>query len=370
MTEVLLEELSNSDINWLRKTGRQQEVKTDSILIQQNSPVDFLYVVLDGELAAIIAKNQGSRLGGVFAALEEDQELEQEIARFSSGEILGEMSFLQSNSSANTVKALKNSVVLAVSRQELLEKLHSDLGFASRFYRAIAILLLERFQSLVKLYLSRRRGIIQPLEDVPLIFGELSDSDVDWMLQKGHLQELPKNTVLIRASQSVENLYILLQGKMSVSLSESKRNRLTSIFASLETDEETDESLEREIARVSKGEIIGEIALLDSKLSTATFRAVEDSLLLAIPRQKLLIKLQQDPGTASRFYRVVVILLSGRLQGLISRLGFGRSSYQVGKRLSRDTEYEDEIDLEVMDNLTLGGARFDWMLKRLKVGSW
>ena len=367
MTEVLLEQLSNSDIQWIRTTGRQQEVSAGSVLIQQHSKVDFFYIVLEGDLVATIAKNQGSALGGAFAALEDDQDLEEEIARFSSGEVLGEMAFLDISPSATTVKAVENSVVLAVPRQELVGRLQQDLDFASRFYRAIAILLSYRFQGLVKLYLRRRRGQIAPLQDVPLIFGELSDSDVDWMIAQGHLEEIPAGTVLIRTGRQVENLYVLLQGTMSVLVSELKRERLTSVFAALESDEETDQTPSREIGRTSRGEMIGETAVLDSHRSNSTFKALEDSLLLAIPRQQLTIKFQQDPGMSSRFYRVVAMLLSGRLQGLISRLGFGRSSYRVGQALSQDVEYEDEIDLEVMDNLTLGGARFDWMLRRLRV---
>lgn len=81
----------------------------------------------------------------------------------------------------------------------------------------------------------------------------------------------------------------------------------------------------------------------------------------------MILKLQQDVGMASRFYRVIAKLMSGRVQGMISRLGFGKTSYSQGETLSQDTTYEDEIDLDVMDNLTLGGARFDWMLRRLKV---
>ncbi|MGK7876548.1 MAG: cyclic nucleotide-binding domain-containing protein [Xenococcaceae cyanobacterium] len=367
MTEVLLQQLNNSDIQWIRSAGRQEEVAADTILIQQRSQVDFLYIVLDGELAATISRNEESRMGRAFAALEDEQDLEEEIARFSSGEVLGEMAFLDINPSASTVKALENSVLLAVPRQELLEKLWQDLGFASRFYRAISILLLDRFQRLVKLYLRRKMWQIAPLQDVPMLFGELSDSDVDWMVERGHLEEIVADTTLIRAGLQVENLYVLLQGTMSVSVSEQKRNRISSVFAALEEDEETEESLGREIARISRGEIIGEIAFLDSNLSNSTFKALEDSLVLAIPRQQLLIKLQQDLTMAARFYRVVAILLSGRLQGLISRLGFGRSSYRLGQSLSQEVKYEDEIDLEVIDNITLGGARFDWMLKRLRV---
>lgn len=367
MTEVLLEELSNSDINWIKTTGRKQEISAGTVLIQQHSQVSSLYLILRGTFAATVARNEGSALGRAFAALEDEQDLEQEIGRFSGGEVVGEMSFLDISPAATTVKAVENSLILAIPRERLIERLREDIGFGSRFYRAISILLLDRFDRLLKLYLKRKMGQIAPLQDVPLIFGELSDSDVDWMVEYGHIEAVDAGTLLIRSGRSVENLYVLMQGRMSVSVSEQTSNRLTSVFASLESDDEETESPEREIARVSRGEIVGEVACLDSHLSNISLRAIEDSLVLAIPRKQLLIRLQQDPGMGSRFYRVVSMLLSGRLQGLISRLGFGRSSYRMGQRLSADIQYEDEIDLEVLDNMSLGGARFDWMLRRLKV---
>ncbi len=122
-----------------------------------------------------------------------------------------------------------------------------------------------------------------------------------------------------------------------------------------------------EIGSSLSGEIIGETALIDARLPTYTFKAAENSQVLAIKKQQLTIKLQQNPGMGARFYRVIAMLLSARLQGLISRLGYGRSSYRVGQALSEDFKYEDEIDLQAMDNIFLGGARFHWMLKRLKV---
>lgn len=371
MTEVLLEELSDSDINWMVANGRQQELAPGSVLIEQQRDVDALYIVLDGTLVATIARNQGGVMGRVFAALEDDQDLEQEIARFSSGEVLGELSFLGLSASSTTVKATERSVVLAVPRQRLLDKFEEDLGFASRFYRAIAILLLGRFERLIKLYLRRKSAQqIPPLQDIPVIFGELNDSDVDWMVEHSQINGVAAGTVLIRAGRPVENLYVLLEGTLSVSVSETRRSALTRAFLLLENNAptETEESLGREIARSSRGEIIGETALLDSRLSTSTVTALENSMLLVVPRQQLLIKLQQSLGMSTRFYRVIAMLLAGRLQGLISRLGYGRDTYSgINQALSSDVQYEDEIDLEVMDNITLGGARFDWMLRRLKV---
>ncbi len=369
MKDVLLEELSNSDIQWLKNMGQPQRISADTILIEQQSLVDFLYIVMNGEFIATLTRHQGGNLlGGVFAALEDDQTLEQEIGQFSGGEVLGEMSFLDVTPAVNRIKALEDSVVLGIPSQKLLEKLQEDLEFASRFYRAIAMLLLERFENSVQLYLKRRLGQIAPLQDVALIFGELSDSDVDWMLQKGHLETIKADTVLIKSGEQVENLYIVLQGLISVSVSEQKKNPLTSVFAILETEnEESSTSLEREISQISRGGILGEISAFDSHRSFSTLRTIEDSNILVIPRQELLVKLQRDPAMASRFYRVVSQLISGRLQGLISRLGFGKTSYQFGQRLTQDIDYEDELDLDVMDNLSLGGARFDWLLRRLNM---
>lgn len=368
MTDFLLEELSNSDIQWLKQKGQTQKVAANTLLIEQQKKVDFIYLIIDGEFVATLNRNQGGRLGKVFAALEGDQNLEQEIGKFSTGEILGEMTFIDVSPAANSIKAIKESLILAIPTQELFTKLQADFGFASRFYRAVSMLLLERFQQLITLYLKKRLGQIAPLQDVPLIFGELRDPDVDWFLQKGYLENIPTDTVLIRSGEQVENLYILLQGLIVVSISEQKKNPLTSIFASLESEnEELSASFEREIGQISRGEIMGEIAALESHRSYCTLKTLQDSSVLVIPREQLLLKLQQDSAMASRFYRVVAKLISGRIQGLISRLGFGKSSYQTGEKLSQDIEYEDEIDLDVMDNLSLGGARFDWMLKRLKV---
>lgn len=371
MIDTFLKQLSNSDIQWLKQNGHTQKLQEGVILIDQVRSPDFFYLLISGELVASINQNQGGILGRAFAALEEENDLQQEISRFSPGEVLGKMPVVELTPGM-TVRAAEDSDLLAVPYEALSARIAEDFGFAARFYRAIAILLSERFERLVQYILRPQMGQIAPLQDVPLIFGELSDSDVDWMLGVGRLEEIPAQAVLIRTGEQIEDLYVILQGTLAVFVKEqqSNRNRLASLFAALETDvDNTDnnDSLEREIIRLYRGEIIGEAITLDNPMSTCTFRALEDCILLKIPQRQLLVKLQQDIGTASRFYRVSAMLLSGRLQGLISRLGYGRSRYQIGQSLALEAEYEDEIDLDTMDNLTLGGARFDWMLKRLKV---
>lgn len=367
MIDNFLKQLSNSDIQWLKQNGNQENISSGDVLIEQMRSPDFFYLLISGELTASISQNQGGRLGNIFAALEEDQSLEQEIARFSPGEVIGKMPVVELTPAVMTVKATENSSVLAIPYELLQDQLQEDWAFASRFYRGIAVLLADRFGRLIQHFLNHQKGQIPPLQDVPLIFGELSDSDVDWMLGVGRLEQISAEKVLIRNGEQIENIYIILQGGIAVLVKEQQSNRLLSLFGALEDNDSTDDSLEREIMRLYQGEILQEAITLDNPVSIYTLKALENSTLLRIAVPQLLVKLQQDIGTAARFYRVVAMLLSGRWQGLISRLGYGRSPYQIGQSLDISTKYEDEIDLDVMDNLTLGGARFDWMLKRLKV---
>ena len=181
------------------------------------------------------------------------------------------------------------------------------------------------------------------------------------MMATGSQQKITANTILIDEGGPVDALYILLSGTMSLSVSDDERNPLARAFATIEGSEITS----REIARLSKGEIMGETPFIDGRLPSATVKAVKDSLLLSIPRQQFAAKLQQDVGFASRFYRVIASLIYQRLQGMYSRLSYGRRVYSKGQSLDENVLYEDELDLNVLERMALAAKRFERMLRRL-----
>ena len=90
------------------------------------------------------------------------------------------------------------------------------------------------------------------------------------------------------------------------------------------------EASEREIARVLSGEVVGEIPFVSVRPIATTVKAASKSLVMS-SQQQLAVKLQQDVGFASRFYRVIAILLSDRLQSIITQ--FGRSNLAQGQQL-------------------------------------
>ncbi len=363
MTEVLLKELSNSDIDWMTATGRQEEITAGAVLIQPGKPVDALYIVLDGTLTVTVSHSESDPLALAFSALEGRETLEREIAKLPRGEMVGEVCFLDSRSPSTTVKALEKTLVLSIPRQQLATKLQQDMSFAAHFYRASAILLSSRLRYAIATLGHRKFSPGSPLREVLFIFGELSDSDIDWMIATGCPVKIPKGTVLIHAGRPVDGLYILLDGTMKVCVSEEDHNPLTLAFAALGDGETSG----REIARLLRGDIVGEMPFVDDYPPATTVRAAEDSLVLMIPRQQLAVKLQQDVVFTSHFYRVIAILLSDRLQQIAGQFGYGRRVYSEKQALDEAIEYEDEIEPNILDGVSLAGARFDWMLRRLRV---
>ena len=173
------------------------------------------------------------------------------------------------------------------------------------------------------------------------ILGELNNDDLNWMIRTGRGQTLYPGTILIYEGKAIDALYILLSGTLSVFI----------------------ESLDnKELATISSGEIVGEISFLDTRSPVATVKAIEESLVLVIPRLQLTAKLQQDMGFASRFYHGISLCLSDRLRGTVRRLGYGQDLNEV------DIE-QQEPNPSVREHLELAQAKFNWLMNSVKLNS-
>jgi CRP/FNR family transcriptional regulator, cyclic AMP receptor protein len=172
------------------------------------------------------------------------------------------------------------------------------------------------------------------------ILGQLNDLDVEWMIANGHRDLVRRGEVLIRQGIAIDSVYILLSGLFQVV---------------------DDRGGGRELARLGSGEIVGEMSFIDLRPPVATVSAVEDGVVLGIPKPALRQKLESDTGFAARFYRALAIFLSDRMRATLG-VHSGRSS---PGGVDEGAEQDDELDLNVMDTVHLAGARFDQILKRL-----
>lgn len=178
------------------------------------------------------------------------------------------------------------------------------------------------------------------MRKVLFILSELADADLEWMLRSGAKQIHPAGSVLIEEGKPLTVLYVLLDGRLSVRVGGAGG---------------------QEVAQLQSGEVLGELSFLDSRPPSATVTALNEVAVLSIPRSLLERKLDEDDGFAARFYRALGIFLASRLRRTMQRFG-----YESGQVLDDDVEHEDELDPEVLQNVALAGARFDWMIQRLR----
>jgi CRP/FNR family transcriptional regulator, cyclic AMP receptor protein len=123
----LLGILDDEDIGWIVRHGKKLRVSAGTRLIEEGTPSEWLYFVLDG--AFVVSTRTAPR-----------------IAVLKAGEVIGEVSFVDDRPPTASVHADSSGLVGAVPRTALAEKLRQDVGFAARFYKSIATFLADRLR--------------------------------------------------------------------------------------------------------------------------------------------------------------------------------------------------------------------------------
>lgn len=125
--------LSDDDLHWVVHKAKLETIPPGERLIYEGRPINALYFVLSGLLSVVIGANE-----------------DRELAQIIKGEVVGEISFIDSRPPLATVKALETTQVLAISRFELNSKLHSDAKFAARFYQGLSLCLASRMRGTIR----------------------------------------------------------------------------------------------------------------------------------------------------------------------------------------------------------------------------
>ena len=131
-TLYFLAEMDDRDIDWFISSGRRRTIPHNDALIYQGSRPDALYIILEGSFAVRIRKG--------------DDVIE--VAQVGAGDMLGEMSFIDSRDASADVIALEKSLVWSIPWTKLSSKLFLDNSFGSHFYHALAVLMTDRMRTL------------------------------------------------------------------------------------------------------------------------------------------------------------------------------------------------------------------------------
>jgi CRP-like cAMP-binding protein len=120
--------LNDSDIEWMVRSGQRRTIRSGEVVIEEGVPIGSIILVLQGSM--------GVEIDGAG-----------EIAQIEAGDIVGEMSLVDSAPPSATVVAKIEALALFLDKEILQQKLIGDAHFASRFYRALAIMLSDRLRA-------------------------------------------------------------------------------------------------------------------------------------------------------------------------------------------------------------------------------
>ncbi len=139
--------LDDRDLEWMIRSGRKMTLAPGDQLIEQGKATEWLYFVLDGAL--VVHTPAAPR-----------------IAVLKAGDVVGEISFVDARPPVASVRAEVESKVGAIPRATLSAKLRDDVGFAARFYRALAVFLADRLRTTTSHLGTPRLQLDENVEDV------------------------------------------------------------------------------------------------------------------------------------------------------------------------------------------------------------
>jgi CRP/FNR family transcriptional regulator, cyclic AMP receptor protein len=138
--------LDDSDVEWMIRHGKKMPLGPGDVLIAQGKPTEWLYFVLNGTFEVYTRSTP-------------------RIAALKVGDVVGEISFVDSRPPTASVRADVASKVGAIPRDLILGKIRGDTGFAARFYQAIAIFLADRLRTTMLKVDNQKPGPGEEAED-------------------------------------------------------------------------------------------------------------------------------------------------------------------------------------------------------------
>ena len=118
-------DLTDAEIDVVLPLCREMKGKAGEVMIREGDPVKNLYVLLSGEM--FVFKKQADGTQALLAIV-------------GKGDVVGELSFLQSTCASVTVKAKKPFTALAIDQRDLQRLLVIDLNMAAKLYKKLAFI--------------------------------------------------------------------------------------------------------------------------------------------------------------------------------------------------------------------------------------
>jgi len=127
-----------------------------------------------------------------------------------------------------------------------------------------------------------------------VLFKTLTDAELDIVARKVFLKPYKKGSTLFVEGMPGEVLYVVMEGSIDI----------------IKKTKEGD----KVIANLGKGEIVGEMSIIDSGARTASGKTGEDSKLIVVTKNSFAEILDSDPAIAAKILMTLLRIINRRLR--------------------------------------------------------
>ena len=159
-----------------------------------------------------------------------------------------------------------------------------------------------------------------------ILFGQLNDGDVDWLIRVGQRVQVDAHTTIIEEGRPLDGVYIVLDCELVVW---------------------RDDPVTGQVGQVGPGEVVGEMSFIDARPPSASVTTKRNGSLFLVKRVTLEQQLERNFGFAARFYRASAMILSERIRAVM-----GQADADGG-----------ELDDNILDGVGSAGQRLDRLVR-------
>jgi extracellular factor (EF) 3-hydroxypalmitic acid methyl ester biosynthesis protein len=130
---TFIESLEPSDLGWIDANAEIMQLRPGDVLIEEGAVNTDLFILESGLLQ-------------VYTGGAHKDQVPHEIARIGSGSLVGDLSWLETQVTSASVRALENSILLRLDGDTLEQQLTGNSEFAARFFQGIARVIAQRLR--------------------------------------------------------------------------------------------------------------------------------------------------------------------------------------------------------------------------------
>jgi cAMP-dependent protein kinase regulator len=253
LPQALFGALGRADLRAMLDVFEVKTVGVGAVLIEEGTPGNEAYIVARGELEVRRATESGESLL---------------LARLGNGALFGEMALLSRAPRAASVVAARPSIIL-VARKDALDVIAARQPEVARVFADHC-----------------RRRMVENLVRTSAILSAVSPSARPALVERFVTRTYEDGEVLIHQGHASEGLHLIASGEVAVMHHDGGDTTL--------------------IAKLGVGEVVGEVALVLRRPSTADVIAACPTVTLHLPRDRFLELIKEHPAILAELYELAV----------------------------------------------------------------